>query len=100
MQEKRGSVEGDKKHENLDKKLQNPRQLFYQPLTVRMWFRIFAGNGRRRLRAFPAPTATAGKAPGRRRTAPPEPGAAGAYRDENVEPLNFDDYGDFKADLC
>ena len=84
----------------LHRKLQNPRQVFYQPLAFLIGLGIFAGDGRRRLRAFPAPTATAGKAPGRRRTAPPDPGAAGTYRDENVEPLNFDDYGDFKPDLC
>ena len=37
----------------LHRKLQNQRQVFYQPLTFRMWFGIFAGDGRRRLRAFP-----------------------------------------------
>ena len=83
MQEKRGSVEGDKKHENLDKKLQNPRRNFYQPLTFRMWFSIFAGDGRRRLRAFSV--RTIGES-GRRRTAPPDPGAVGAYLNVNVEP--------------
>ena len=41
---KTGSVEGDKKHENLDKKLQNPRQIFYQPLTFRIGLGIFAGD--------------------------------------------------------
>ena len=79
MQEKRGSVEGDKKHENLASETSKSASGF--------------------LSALDFPVLTIGES-GRRRTAPPEPGAAGAYRDENVEPLNFDDYGDFKADLC
>lgn len=92
MQEKRGSVEGDKKHENLASETSKSASGFLSALDFPDGVRHIC---RRRTQTTPRLFGAH-----HRRVRPTPNGAAGAYRDENVEPLNFDDYGDFKPDLC
>ena len=95
MQEKSGSEEGDKKHENLASETSKSASDFLSALDFPDRVRHLC---RKRTQTTPR---LSGAHRHRRESAWPTPdGAAGASRDENVEPLNFDDYGDFKADLC